>query len=164
MSVPITVILSKADEFSRTYSDDTFFDQLEEGKIGEEEFCTDELSFQMLLLECYDGFRARLPEDTRHALDEFANCVFWSWRVDNGKQQLDIPLESEGLDSSYTPASAEKFASLLHSIDWKSVENSFISTDVLRSPADFRLYYDEWKTVFEKSSSTGESVFVFVFP
>lgn len=164
MSVPITVIVSQADEFSKTFSDDAFLDQIDEGEVEEEKLCSDELDYQMFLLECYDSFKDGLPEETRTSMERFANCVFWSWRDDKGEQQIDVRLDSEGLDSSFNPETSTRLLSLLGAIDWPSVESAFTPDEVFSCFSGFRLYFDRWRSILEKGSSSGRSVFVFVYP
>jgi hypothetical protein len=117
-----------------------------------------------LILDSYDPLESDLPSETRSALEKFLNIVFWSWRGDEGKRTKDFNLNSEALDSSYSAETSSHLAHLLADLDWTAIEPLFELDEDFESFEEFRMYFDEWKAILDKASSSNKAVFVFVFP
>lgn len=161
MSVPISVVVEDPETLREKITGFELWEVFEEEKLDEEELVHDELDFQLDLLDIYDSFKERLSSKTRNAFEEFVNVIFWSWREDDGRNRMDVDLELDELDSSFSPDSCRELLGYFDAIDWEELENNYIPDDFVTSFADYRRYFDDWKTILEKARASGKTVFVF---
>ena len=164
MSVPITVVVRDAESFAASFDDAAFSESLFEGELESEEMCDEELDYQLRILDALEAFQNQLPAGTREAINDFSDRVFWSWREGKGRQTIDVPLESEGLDSSFGAETVRLLLSTLGRIDWQGVEGAFQPNGDFETVAEFREYFDDWSSILERAAAAGHAVFVFVYP
>jgi len=162
-SAEYSVIVEKLEDMSELIETDGLCEAIASSDIQELNLLGRNIMVQVEMLEAYRRFQEKLTEKSRENLDALIFTLFWSSSDDDGRYWMDGDLESEELESCYSPERCGALAANFDAIDWKEVESQYPTDEECLAFEQFHKVFRSWYQGLKKAHEEGKYFAVVVF-
>jgi hypothetical protein len=157
-----SIVVEKLEDLKACVEHEGFCDAIG-GDIQEMDLLGRNIMVQVEMLEAYRRFQEKLTEKSRENLDALIFTLFWSSSDDDGRYWMDGDLESEELESCYSPERCGALAANFDAIDWKEVESQYPADEECLAFEQFHKVFRSWYQGLKKAHEEGKYFAVVVF-